>query len=432
MTINREEILERKIKREKLARREAEKLLEEKSEELYNATQEQKLLLKKLYKAQRLEVIGRLSSVIAHDFNNIIASIEGYANFLQEDIEDPELKRYATNILKGLEQAHLVVSRVNEYSHQQKAPHVVFSLKKAFENSLVIFNSIKKKEVELVNNSPDFDIFLEGNKGQISDLIINILKNSNEAISNKGKITLDVTRKDFLDIDEHIKKEVTADMYHNVSGRKIFLESSIIIKVTDNGEGITEDTMRNLFKPYFTTKKESDGTGLGLFGVEGIVTAHGGCILYTSKEGEGTSCTIVLSEADLRALEIDHAEEASDKKSILVVDDEELVGNMLTERLKRMGHNAGYCSSGKEALTILKSSQGAWDLVITDEIMPEMQGTELLEEIKKFYTNLPVIIYSGYLGALESNDVLQKGASDVLAKPIKKEKLERALSKVFN
>jgi len=424
------EITKRRLAREIAAREDAERLLEEKSSELFDAKEAQEKALRKLYRSQRMEAVGRMSSVVVHDFNNIIAGIQGFATFLHDDLTDEQLKGYAERIITASNQATALVKQIANYGKKQGVAFAPIILRDLIKDSLEIFSMSLKDNINIGLHINADNIAVDGNNVQLMEVITNILANARDAYGN-DEGSIDIAAEKLEGYNFMHKPTDLADGFDSnqlniiCCGREMFPENIARIRITDHAGGIDKKTISNIFRPYFSTKDKDKGTGLGLFGAEGIISTHGGGMRFISQEGGGTIAEIILP---LEAQEITITPKK--KLYILVVDDDKLVGQMLCTHLERMGHNAGNVSSAAEALSIIKSSSNAWDLVITDEIMPKTRGSELLDIIKQEFAHIMVIIYSGFSEHINKETAIQRGAVGFWDKPLDMNIIEQEIGKL--
>lgn len=438
-----EDIYKRKLEREIQARKEAESLLEKKSSDLYRALQKQKRLTKDLARSQRLSAIGKMSNLIAHDFNNILAAIKGFATFIKEDLpKDSHLYEYIGKILKSTTMATDMVRNISNYSRNQKYQLSIINICEILEDCVEIFQTNKKDQVNLEIKIKDKDIHVEGNNVQIYEIFMNILNNSFDALfKTEKKIFIKsqiIEEYQLLNNQQSIKD--TNSFFKNFKesnfsycGREIIEEKSLKITIADNGTGIDEDIIQNIFKPYFSKKER--GTGLGLFGSEAAINDHLGSLKLISSKDIGTICEIVIPiyefEEDDPNIKIS---KELDKKgnTIMIIDDDDMVGGMINESLKREGYNTFYISDEVKALELLDKNPEKYKAIITDEIMPKIRGHEILKKVKKDYDylDIPVIIYSGLSDDMSEEDFIKNGALAFLNKPVDKNDLIRLLDNI--
>ncbi len=418
------------------------------------ASKEKKVLEQQFYQAQKMEAIGRLAGGIAHDFNNILAAISGYAEFLEEDLQDetPQ-KKFSQNILKASAQAKELVDQMLAFSRQKQSTKDAIDLHVPIQETLSMVKASFPKTIELTTNfDSDVPAYIDGNATQISQLIMNLCVNARDAMEDeRGALTValeevaakDVAIEAMLRDDLPDANEAPQIFFENISAvrTRLFLGALdknrryICLKVIDAGSGMSRAIMEHIFEPFFTTKSIDKGTGLGLATVHGVVLGHQGALIVDSTVGMGTSFEMYFpcAEGQIQQ-EPDGAtilHEAIDGR-ILLVEDQLDVQAMMVQMLERLGYEVDACSNGIEALSVLKDSPAYFDLVITDQNMPKMTGMELIQQAHLFDKNLPFILISGY-----SREKLQDMMKDhpaikaVLRKPVPRDVLQEKITAIL-
>ncbi|MBL4661626.1 MAG: hypothetical protein JKY19_14805 [Alcanivoracaceae bacterium] len=263
------------------------------------ATQEQQNLLLKLLNAQKMEAIGKMSGTIAHDFNNIIAAIKGYASFLDEDIPDEPILRNSVNkIMIAAEKAENLVKQILNYSNQQKQVHQSVSVNKLLQECVNLTLPTLEDQVTINYRDNVDNLFVEGNESQLNQIIMNLLSNARNAITTKkGSIQVKSQYHRSLDINQpncKIYQFMPKDCYSIIAGLHVFVEPCVKITVRDNGQGMPQSILENVFKLFFSTKSIQKGSGFGMYSVANIITEHAGGIKIYSKPNFGTVCEIVI------------------------------------------------------------------------------------------------------------------------------------------
>ena len=364
--------------------------------------EDRRRLLVDLLRAQRMETIGRMSGMIAHDFNNIIASIKGYAGFLEEDLSgEPGLLDSAHRISAAADKAEQLIQQILEYGNQQQAPRHRVSLIPVLEDCLDMVEHTLPDGVELLFEPPDDPIWVEGNETRLGQLFMNLLTNARRAMTNRrGRFCVR------FDVFEQLDLEHNHDGYSDLpvagrcsalSGQTLFEQLCVRVSLIDQGCGIEADVMERIFEMYFSTREEGVHGGIGMSSVADITADYGGGIRLTSVSGTGTIVEIVLPLAAMQnrpatapALPLSGADgRCSD---VLVIDDEENVGEMIRQLLERAGISAEYCSSAKTALDLLLSDHNRWKVVISDQIMPHLKGSDIYARLREAGIHIPFII----------------------------------------
>lgn len=411
---------------------------------------EKQALEQQFYQAQKMEAIGRLAGGVAHDFNNILAAINGYAEFLAEDIKDKQQKKYAENILQAGGQARDLIDQIMSFSRQRESLKEAVNFTDMISQAVPMLSATLPKTIQLNIDITNEDLAVLANSTQISQTIMNLCVNAADAMDDEhGDLAISVKKINAADVkvNDFITAslpnvEDTAPMrFEEVdhSHARVVLNhlsaqhDYVSLEVKDTGSGMTIELMHKIFEPFFTTKEVGKGTGLGLSSTHGMVLSHQAAMIVDSVLGKGTSFQLffpLLKEtvsAKPDQLVVNDFS-GGDGGLILLVEDQEQVRDMMMSLIERLGYEAESCSNGLEALTILNENPDAFDLVISDHNMPVMTGIELAEKSALSEPNLPFIIATGYsperlkkLG--EMNPVIK----DILYKPVKHEVLSATI-----
>lgn len=347
------------------------------------AEEERKLLMEQLNQSRKLESIGRLAGGIAHDFNNLLTPIMGYADILKIKSSIGEKEReYVGLISQAAENARILVQQLLGFGRKQILDMQILDLNKV----LLSFHDILR---HTIRESIDIDVRLSPNiygiradKNQLEQIIMNLAINAQEAISDRGMILFETAP---VDID--------AEYARQHSG--VIPGKYLMLAVTDNGQGMDKETLDNIFEPFFTTK--GHGTGLGLANVYGLVKQHGGNIWVYSEPGKGTVFKIyfpIVEGVTAEERESVNGPHTPTVCSILLVEDNDLVRTMIEQVLEGYGYNVVSVEEPSQALTVMGSKH--IDVLLTDVVMPEMNGPELHEQIRKIHPHIKVLYMSGY------------------------------------
>jgi signal transduction histidine kinase/CheY-like chemotaxis protein len=361
-----------------------------------NSALEQKLL-----QAQKLETIGKLSSGMAHDFNNLLSSIFGSLNLLKKRIPQTEnVIRLIDNIENCSVRARDLTKGLLSFGKPTPKQKEVIKANLLITELSKVINQTFPKEISFEESTEDKISDILGNPTEIYQVLLNLCVNAKEAIKGIGKITLTV-------------KNVLIDNT-NISNFP-WLEKGkyVCFSVTDTGEGISEENIRKIFDPYFSTKKKDTGSGLGLYVTYGIVKAHMGHIDVTSKSGDGTTFNVYIPVYEPVKHE---ADTGSSEKIILLADDEIMLRDLLAELLESSGFNTIRVTSSAEVLQVLNEEMKV-DLLIIDYNMPGMNGLDCVSEIRKLNHKMPVILSTGSLSVEEGFDVKKYGVTSLVTKP---------------
>ena len=364
----------RALERDRSARRSAELALEETSEQLRQA--------------QKMESIGRLAGGVAHDFNNLLLVINGYSEFLSSSLVDERQRHFAAEIRSAGERAAGLTQQLLAFSRRQVLQPRVVDLNESIRDLHGMLRSLIGEGIR-VELSLDGDLrAIEADPGQVGQVLLNLAVNARDAMAGSG--TLEIST--FNAGDE------------------------VVLEVADTGTGMDEATRSRIFEPFFTTKDVGQGTGLGLSTVYGVVTQSGGTIDVRSAPGEGTTFSIRLPATDrVEAVkpDVDVAGTTAAER-ILVVDDEQIVRDLLAHTLRRQGYDVEVAAGARDA----RALEGPWDLLLTDVVMPEMDGVELARHVDA----RRVLFMSGY-----DQRALAESAGAFLQKPFSGDELARSI-----
>lgn len=338
--------------------------------------------------AQKMESIGRLAGGIAHDFNNLLTVINGYSSMLFQDTEPGDKSRSMLgNIIEAGERAARLTNQLLAFSRKQILKPEVMNLSTVVEEIQVMLRRLITEDIELVTNlSPDLKL-VNSDRGQIEQVIINLVVNARDAMPEGGILTLETGNQ-------------TLDLSHQEIHYEVAPGEYVMLALSDTGTGIEPEVQEHIFEPFFTTKEKGKGTGLGLSTVHGIIRQSGGFIWMYSEPGEGTTFKIYLPVTDSKikasGKPLAPTKSLTGSETILVVEDEIAVRDLAQDVLTNSGYTVLEALNGQDALEIYRTTNDRIDLVLTDVIMPHMSGKQLIEQIRDINPDLPVIYMSGY------------------------------------
>ncbi|HSC86879.1 MAG TPA: PAS domain S-box protein [Polyangiaceae bacterium] len=373
--------------------------------------------------AQKMEALGRLAAGVAHDFNNILSVILSYSSLLLDDADISEQARAdVQEIQRSGERAAELTHQLLALSRQQVLRPQLLEVGDVLANMKKMLLRVLGEDIELVLVSERSPGKVFADSGQLEQVLLNLAVNARDAMPDGGKLSIEVTRSELDEDYVALHPGVAAGTYVRVS-------------VTDTGMGMSADTQSRIFEPFFTTKEEGKGTGLGLSTVFGIVQQSEGHISCYSELGIGTSFQIFLpvrTHAHRRVSSIP-APPSSLRGSelVLVVEDDAAVRETVSRVLTRNGYRTLLAGDGEEALAIMAAHPSAIELLITDVVMPRMNGRELARRLKQLKPSLSVLYLSGYTQhAAVQNGVLDEGVA-FLQKPVTPEALLRKVREVL-
>ena len=389
-----------------------ETLVSRRTSELEQTLGRLKATQQQLVKQERLRALGMMASGIAHDFNNALMLVLGYAELLQPHIAALECERekfLLANLKAAAQDGAHVVSRLQEFYRPAGNAHlrVGVDVNQTIEHALTLTAPRwrDKCRSEGIQIDPSLELTpvpnLLGNAAELREVLINLIFNAVDAMPKGGRLVLRTEVRD---------------------GR-------IQIEVSDTGVGMSEEECARCLEPFFTTKGES-GTGLGLASVYGFVQRYGGAIRVKSEKGKGASFTLTLPASDAQ---IDRTQtqlhEPTSPLKILIVDDQEIIRELISEILRSDGHDITVASTGVEALLHLNKAQ--YDLIISDLSMPDMTGSQLASEIRAKGNKIPFILLTGFGDEMLAQGSTPPGVDLVLSKPVTSASLYQAIKKIL-
>jgi PAS domain S-box-containing protein len=378
----------------------------------------------RLRQAQKLESVGRLAGGVAHDFNNLLTLINGYSDFLLATLHtDDSLWLQVNEIKKAGEHAAGLTRQLLTFSRQQIIEPKPLDVNNIVKDAERMLQRLIGEDVELVTTLDPLLGQVMADPGQINQVIMNLVVNSRDAMPDGGK--LEICTKS-VDLDEN----TVAEHPDAVPG------SYVLMTVTDNGIGIDESTLQSVFEPFFTTKGHGKGTGLGLSTVYGIVKQSGGWIEVRSELRQGTSFRIYLPRVEARQA-TDSAVAAASKalqgsETVLLVEDHDEVRKLTRTILEAYGYYVLEAANGSEALVVEKGHASEIDLLLTDVILPGMNGKSLSERLQVLRPKLKVLFTSGYPAeVIARRGVLERDVA-YLPKPFSPEALASKVREVLS
>jgi PAS domain S-box-containing protein len=380
---------------------------------------EQKLMEERLRQAQKMEAVGQLAGGVAHDFNNQLVGILGFADLLSRRLEDEQLRAYAQQIVSS-------AKRSSDLTRQLLA----FARKGKYLATSVDLHAIIAEVVALLERSIDKRIVIKpqlqarlhtvmGDPTQLHNAILNLGVNARDAMPDGGELVFETS---VIEVGATFGQTLPLEIEPGT-----YLE----ILVRDTGVGMSDEILARIFEPFFTTKEPGKGTGMGLAAVYGTVRSHHGAITVQSTSGEGSLFRIILPLASPAGPEADRAGAASAQPRsahVLVVDDEAVVRTLVAEQLHTMGHRVTLCRDGLEALEFYHRSWNDVDLVILDMVMPRMSGRDLFLSMRRVNPGVRALLASGFSINGEAQTILHEGVLGFVQKPFTVDDLGNAVS----
>ncbi len=374
--------------------------------------------------AQKLSTLGMLAGGVAHDFNNILAGILGHVTYLKTILPQSGAHVESLNAIEdGGRKASLMTQQIlnfSRYEAEDKPARV--NMNDLVVRTCSLLRGAVSRAYGLEQQIFDPAPYVLASEGGLAQVIVNLVINSRDALPENGRIKV------ALGVEDNREVLRRAFKSHDLAARRY-----VRLSVIDNGSGITREVMERMYEPYFSTKKDK-GTGLGLATVRAIVQSYGGAIEVDSLVGEGTTVSVYLPEVEMSRQRCDSERDATVRRparleggdeSILVVDDEFPVRNVLCVSLQHLGYNVACAASGVEALDIFSKEGAHYDLVILDMLMPQLPGEKVFFRLKELNSNVRVLLISGYTSEESVKNVLANGGIDFIQKPFTIEDLSK-------
>jgi two-component system cell cycle sensor histidine kinase/response regulator CckA len=354
---------------------------------------EQKALEIKFAQSQKMEAVGKLAGGIAHDFNNVLTAIIGFSDLLLQTHRpgDPAYKNII-NIKSSANRAADLVSQLLAFSRRQTLQPEVLRLGDVLTDLSVLLNRLLGEKIDLKISSGRDLWYVKADPTQLGQVVINLAVNARDAMPDGGRLTIR-------------SRNISERESQRLEAHGLAIAEYVLIEVEDTGHGMSAEVQGKVFEPFFTTKGIGKGTGLGLSTVYGIVKQTGGYIFVESALSRGTTFRVYLprhhveSEEEVVATKLPKKERQADLTGtgrVLLVEDEDAVRSFAVEALKRQGYEVIQASSGAEALEVMDASLSKVDIVVSDVIMPELDGPSMFKELRKSDPDLKIIFMSGY------------------------------------
>ena len=382
-----------------------------------------KMLRKQLYHSQKQEALGVLAGGIAHDFNNVLSAIIGYTELTMNNLSNDDRSfHHLQQVMKASRRAGDLVQQILAFSRQTDSEFRPTNVTPILKETIKLLRASLPSTIEIVDeiNCPD-DVVL-ASPTQIHQVMMNLCTNARQAMKNGGLLTLTL---------------YSTNLPEESGGMDpLFLSPGRYLKiiVRDSGPGIQADILERIFEPYFTTKIQGEGSGLGLAMVHSIVEMHHGKVTVQSTPGLGAEFTVYLplTQDNPSVVKLDPEYLPKGDESILVVDDEVELTRLCKQYLKRLGYRVTTADSPVKAMEMFEQNPDRFDILFTDLTMPKMTGVDLLRACRAIKPNLPVVICSGY-----SEDLNNLGASELhgaqyLHKPFELQGLANSVRKALD
>jgi two-component system, cell cycle sensor histidine kinase and response regulator CckA len=385
---------------------------------------DRRVLERQLRMAQKMEAVGRLSGGIAHDFNNLLGVIIGYSQVLKRSLGSANpLFEHAEEIEKASQRAVSLTRQLLAFSRQQVLEPVILNLNTLVTDMEKMLPRLIGEDVALELNLDPELAQVKADPGQIEQVIMNLAVNARDAMPDGGRLTIQTAN---VDLDLAYTRQHPGSR----------VGPHVMLAVRDTGTGIDPEIQSQIFEPFFTTKERDKGTGLGLATVYGVVKQSGGYIAVDSEKGKGARFSVYLPRVaqGVSTTETKTAPLASIRGSetILLVEDAEPLRKLANMFLRESGYNVLTASDGAEALEVARKHFGPIDLLLTDVVMPGINGRVLAERLAPLQPRMKVLYMSGYTDAFIAGHGVLEAGTHLLHKPFTQEVLARKVREVLD
>jgi PAS domain S-box-containing protein len=400
---------------------------------------DERLLAEQLAQSQKMEAVGQLASGIAHEFNNILGAILGFAGFLAEDLEPgSEHHRYASRILQAGARAREVVMQILAFARRTEIERRQHDLRAIAREALDLLRASLPSSTQISAGIAGPPLVAQVNATQISQVLLNLCMNANDAAGEEpGTIAILLDRvepgaADALGAAPRDGDDARARVVHGVVDPA---RAYARLAVADEGCGMPAAVLQRVFEPFFTTKPRGRGTGLGLPLVLGIVAAHGGVCVVDSAPGRGTTAAVLLPLSDdtvAAAADAARGERLEGRERILVVDDDADIVDMVTTGLDRLGYEAVGIADPVEALAAWRDDPAAWDVVVSDQVMPRLKGLAMHARMRAVDPRVRFILCTGFSDDASEEMARQAGVDGYFLKPVAVAQLAAAIRRLVD
>lgn len=386
--------------------------------------EEEKLKLEtRLQQSQKMESIGTLAGGIAHDFNNILAAILGYAEMARDDCQPgSSISKDLDEVLEAGIRAKSLVRQILAFSRQDDTERMILQPASIVKETMTMLRPSLPTTIEITQDIDAVTGLVFVDPSQLNQILMNLCTNAFHAMEDTGG-KLDISLKEVTLCNEDLVHEpdVTDGTF-------------IQLSIGDSGTGIAPTVKDKIFDPYFTTKETGKGTGMGLSMVHGIVKNYGGFISFYSELGEGTVFHVFLPVVEKEALPENKTNDKIPigRERILFVDDEEILAKMGKTMLERLGYHVTVRNNSLEALETFQNQPDQFDIVITDQTMPGMTGSDLSRRILQIRPDIPIILCTGFSAIISEEKAKSMGIKEFALKPLAKKDIAKLIRKALD
>jgi two-component system, cell cycle sensor histidine kinase and response regulator CckA len=376
--------------------------------QLVNSREKEKNLETQLLRSQKLESLGTLVGGISHDFNNILHIIVSYSSMALEKTLDPWLQSRLQKVLKGAERGAVLVRQLLTFARKTEVKVEPIDINSVVRDMTELLKETFPRTIDIINTLPNDVPFIQGDKGQIHQILLNLCVNARDAMPDGGEIAISTCVEQYAQVRKKFS-DATASSY-------------VHIEVRDNGTGMDEKTRSRIFEPFFTTKEMNKGTGLGLSVVFGVVEGHNGFINVESEVGKGSAFHIWLPVAHKARNESEELETATTSdlygsETILLIEDEQLVREALEEQLIEFGYHVMTARDGSEGITLFERYHDSIRVVVTDLGLPKATGESVIKAIRELKPGMKIVVLSGHIDPDVRRRLLDHKIQSIIEKP---------------
>lgn len=382
----------------------------------------QKELERQILQMQKMEAVGTLAGGIAHDFNNILTAILGYAEVAAQELEGHPAQGDLREILNAGERASKLVNQILTFCHGVESKRQTIQVEQLVRETIRLLKATLPATIKIKQNIPEVNSAILGDPTQVHQVVMNLCTNAYHAMREKGgELSVSLC-------EEQVEVErptITGNLEPN---------DYVVLTVEDTGHGMTSEVMAKIFDPFYTTKAGGEGSGMGLSVVHGIVKGHDGAISVESTPGEGSTFRVYLPVTHEREEIITKKAESfpTGTERILFVDDEAAIANLGRRMLETFGYRVTTVTNGVEALEEFRAQPDRFDLVITDQNMPQILGMDLAQKMMQIRSDIPIILVTGYSELIDKEGAKAIGIRDYIMKPFLSHEFGRNIRMVLD
>lgn len=370
------------------------------------------MMEERLRQSQKMEAIGRLAGGIAHDFNNVLTAIIGYSQLILEDLPaGSETSANMHEVLAASNRAKELVKQILTFSRRSQQERQLFEAQTVVKECLRLIRATVPASIRIEREIDEGSMWLEMDPTQLHQVVMNLCVNAAQAMGDIGEM--------HLSLDTVSRKKAKG----RLNGLERQAARYVRLLVSDTGPGIAPEIMDHIFEPFFTTKEYGKGTGMGLAAVHGIVVNNGGVVHAGNNQGGGACFEVLLplavpEEASAGVTLLPERDATVGLGSILYIDDEEPLTRVVKKYLERHGYTVDVQTDPRKALESFRENPHRYHLVMSDQVMPEMRGDDLVQEMMKIRPDIPVVLCSGYSQRLTQEYAERIGVKRILYKPL--------------